>query len=150
MSALLCATGACSSSNGTLNDASPSLATGFSDLIAPYVGAWVNDNTATGGIKRILIDHAANVHAFGACAVEECDWDVRIAELTGRDLKVTFVFPPDQANRRAPTESLKLRMVGDRLRVFLKEADVEEVFHKAGPEYAIPTALPVGAPTPSS
>jgi hypothetical protein len=45
--------------------------------IADFAGQWKNQNQATSGITRVLIDQRVDeaiVHAWGACHPTDCDW----------------------------------------------------------------------------
>jgi hypothetical protein len=45
--------------------------------LSPLVGTWVNFDRKTRGIVRIVVtgvDIGLQVHAFGACSPEPCDW----------------------------------------------------------------------------
>ncbi|MGA7414942.1 MAG: hypothetical protein WBW33_31020 [Bryobacteraceae bacterium] len=44
---------------------------------APLVGTWLNTNTATRDLAKVVITQSGNnltVHAYGACSPKPCDW----------------------------------------------------------------------------
>ncbi len=55
--------------------------------IHDFFGAWLNNDTATGGITRILLTPGTlrnnlDIHAYGKCHPYDCDWDT-----------ITIVYP---------------------------------------------------------
>ena len=45
--------------------------------LSPMLGTWINTNTASRGIVKVILssdDGALAVQAFGACDPEPCDW----------------------------------------------------------------------------
>jgi hypothetical protein len=56
-----------------------SVATGPSAAldVSPLVGTWVNTNSATGGISKIVLTKSGSellLRVLGACVPEPCDW----------------------------------------------------------------------------
>ena len=50
---------------------------GWASHVAPFVGEWQNDNSATGGQTRAVISVTGaliDVYGYGACEPTECDW----------------------------------------------------------------------------
>ncbi len=45
--------------------------------VTPFLGTWLNTNSATRGIAKIILENRGNtltVHAFAACEPAPCDW----------------------------------------------------------------------------
>jgi len=54
-----------------------------------FAGAWVNKDTGTGGVSRLIVEQAGTVfkiHAFGRCHPADCDWGVQEAPPAGNQL----------------------------------------------------------------
>ncbi|NIA16889.1 MAG: hypothetical protein GWO86_00935 [Planctomycetes bacterium] len=69
---------------------SPAVAVSRSD----FVGAWMNDDPATGGITRILVKTSGTsdleVNAFGKCVPMDCDWGFASAAFSGNPFVVVY------------------------------------------------------------
>ena len=63
-----------------------------------FVGAWMNDNSETGGITRILVKTSGasdlEVNAFGKCWPMDCDWGFASAAFKGDPFVVVYTSGP--------------------------------------------------------
>jgi len=57
------------------------------------IGSWKNDNPQTRGITRLAIQQAGetvNVHAWGACSPQDCDWGAQPAAIEAGSASVAW------------------------------------------------------------
>ncbi len=63
-----------------------------------FVGAWMNDDSETGGITRILVKTSGasdlEVNAFGKCHPMDCDWGFASAAFSGDPFVVVYTSGP--------------------------------------------------------
>lgn len=63
-----------------------------------FVGAWMNDDSETGGITRILVKTSGasdlEVNAFGKCHPMDCDWGFASAAFSGNPFVVLYTSGP--------------------------------------------------------
>jgi hypothetical protein len=68
---------------------------------ADFVGTWVNTNSNTRGITRVVVtsagSNALNVQVFGKCSPTDCDW--------GKTTLLTYGNNVQDANHRFATAS---------------------------------------------
>ncbi len=77
------------SSSGTLN------LTFHRETAADFDGTWLNDDTHTGGITKLILSHSGNditVHGYGACSPTDCDWGTRTGTFSSEPFAILFDF----------------------------------------------------------
>jgi len=70
----------------------------FNTGAAQYSGTWLNNDSGTSGITRIIITNAGqtlNVHPYGKCSPTDCDWGTRSGSFGGEPFVITFPGPPN-------------------------------------------------------
>jgi hypothetical protein len=58
-----------------------------------FVGEWINDDLATGGMTRLIIgcqDHIMTVHGYGKCHPIDCDWGTITSDYTGNPFVAVY------------------------------------------------------------
>jgi len=69
-------------------------ATAQAQTMANFVGNWVNTDTNTGGMTRLIIakvnDNTVSFHGYGKCTPTDCDWGTIDVPLTSPKLVGTY------------------------------------------------------------
>ncbi len=58
----------------------------FNTSAAQYSGTWLNDDSGTGGVTRIIISNSGqtlSVHPYGKCSPTDCDWGTKSQTFNG-------------------------------------------------------------------
>lgn len=70
---------------------------------ADFIGTWVNTNSNTRGITRLVVTNAGgnklNIQVFGKCSPTDCDW--------GKESLVTYGSNVQDTNHRSATAIYK-------------------------------------------
>ncbi len=69
----------------------------FNTSAAQYVATWLNDDSGTSGITRIIISRSGQtlfIHPYGKCHPTDCDWGTRSGSFNGEPFVITFPGPP--------------------------------------------------------
>ncbi len=64
----------------------------FNTSASQYSGTWLNNDSGTSGITRIIITNSGqtlNVHPYGKCTPTDCDWGTKSATFNGEPFVVT-------------------------------------------------------------
>lgn len=65
----------------------------FNTGASQYAGTWLNDDSATSGVTKIIITHLGGqnlrIHPYGKCTPTDCDWGTKDVTFNGEPLTVS-------------------------------------------------------------
>lgn len=58
----------------------------------PLLGTWINVDSKTNSITKIIISNTSSIQVFGKCSPQDCDWGKRPLTLKGNNFTALFEF----------------------------------------------------------